>query len=112
MADIINEQNTYVVRVSFKDDSNVSVIPSSGNYRVDDITGGVATEIIANTSFVPAATYHDLVIPALSNAILDQNHDYENRIVTVNFIYGSRQGAGEYQYTLKNMQRIETLLGI
>ena len=112
MADIVNEQNTYVVKASFEDDDHNPVVPDSGSYRVDDITGGIATSVIANTNFVPVLTYYNIVIPSSSNVILDQSRDFEDRVLTVKFSYsGGRQGAGEYFYTLKNMRRIETLIG-
>jgi hypothetical protein len=113
MNNVIKEQNTYRVRASFKDDTGAAVTATSGSYRVDDITGGVVTEVIANTSLIPTTTYYDIIIPASSNAILDQSHDEEERLVTVQFMYGaSRRGAGEYEYTIQNLRKVETLLGL
>ena len=113
MNNVIKEQNTYRVRASFKDDSGAAVTATSGSYRVDDITGGVVTEIVANTSLIPTTTYYDIIIPASSNVILDQNHVEEERLVTVTFTYGaSRRGAGEYKYKIQNLKKIETLLGL
>ena len=53
MSDIVKEYNTYRVRASFKDDDASAVVPTSGVYRVDDITGGVITSVVASTEFTP-----------------------------------------------------------
>jgi len=113
MNSVIKEQNTYRVRASFKDDAGLPVAATGGSYRVDDITGGKVTEVISNTTLIPTTTYYDIIIPASSNAILDQEHAEEIRLVTVEFTYGAaRRGAGDYQYTIKNLRKIESLLGL
>jgi hypothetical protein len=113
MNNVTKEQNAYRVRVLFKDDSGAAVTATAGSYRVDDITGGVITEVISNTSLIPTTTYYDIIIPASSNAILEQSHEEEERLVTVQFTYGaSRRGAGEYKYTIQKLRKIETLLGL
>jgi hypothetical protein len=113
MNNVIKEQNTYRVRASFFDDNGVAVTATNGSYRVDDITGGVVTEVIPTSSLIPTTTYYDIIIPASANAILDQAHAEEKRLVTVTFTYGSaRRGAGEYEYTIQNLKKIETLLGL
>jgi hypothetical protein len=112
MSDLIKEYNTFRVRATFTDDNASAVQPTSGTYRVDDVTGGVMTSVVANTSFVPNTTYYDIVIPSGVNIVLDQAHQEEIRLVTVEFLYGAgRRGVGDYEYTLKNMRRIEALLG-
>ena len=112
MKAILDEQNACTIRASFEDENEAAVTPISMSYRVDDLTGGVATVVVANTAVVPSTSYYDIEIPATSNVVLDQSHDYETRLVTVKFVYGasSKQGAGEYEYLLKNLRRIEVLL--
>jgi hypothetical protein len=110
MSDAVDEYNTFRVRASFKDDEASAVTPTSGTYRVDDITGGVVTSVVASTQFTPATTYYDIVIPHGANIILDQSHNEETRVVTVKFAYGAgRRGAKAYEYTLKNLRRAEAL---
>lgn len=106
----VPEYNTYRVRATFRNDAGSAVVPTLGYYRVDDITGGVVTSVIATTSFVPTYDYYDIVIPYGVNIILDQAHDKETRLVTVKFNYGTgRQGADEWAFTLRNLRRIENL---
>jgi hypothetical protein len=113
MNNVIKEQNTYRIRASFVDDSGFPVTATGGSYRVDDITGGFITEVISNTSLIPTTTFYDIIIPASSNAILDQEHVEEKRLVTVTFIYGAaRRGSGEYEYIIQNLRKVETLLGL
>lgn len=108
----ILERSTYTIRASFIDDDEAAVVPTSGAYRVDDITNGVRTEVIDTTAFTPLNSYYDISIPSASNAILDESHDYEARLVTVTFLYGGGQrGVGEYEYTIKNSRAIGELLG-
>lgn len=112
MKEIVKERSTCIVRASFTDDTGADVVPTSMSYRVDDMTGGIATKVIDNTTVVPTTHYYDIEIAPASNVVLDQSHDYEERLITVKFVYGvgARQGVGEHEYLLKNMRRIEALL--
>jgi hypothetical protein len=113
MNNVIKEYNTYRIRASFVDDSGAAVTATGGSYRVDDITGGRVVEVIPTSTLIPTTTYYDIIIPSSSNVILDQEHTEEKRLVTVTFTYGSsRRGSGEYEYTIQNLKKIETLLGL
>lgn len=110
MSNPVYEKNTYRIRASFTDDSGAAVTPTSGSYRVDDITSNALVEIIDTTAFTPSTTYYDIIIPSSSNVLIDQSREEETRLVTVIFSYGSgRQGAGKYEYTLKNLKSVENL---
>lgn len=105
--DVVHEQTTYMLTVSFTDQDGAPTTPSAGTYRIDDITGDVITEVVGDTDFVPDGSSHEIEITPAMNSLLDQTRKIEYRLVTVRFIYGDdRRGAGEYRYCIKNMRGV------
>lgn len=104
--EVYNERTTVVIGLAFSDEEGVAVTPSSGTWRVDDLTSG--TELVATTAFVPAAATHDLVLSEEVNRILDVTRATETRLVTIVAVYsGTRQVTSEYRYQVKNLKKIE-----
>jgi hypothetical protein len=105
--DVVKEQTTYIVSASFTDQDGAAVTPSSGTYRIDDITDGAITRVKDTTAFTPAGPTHSFEITPDENIILKAANQIEYRLVTVKFIYGTaRQGAEEHIYCIKNMRGI------
>lgn len=105
--DVVKEQTTYIVSAHFTDQDGAATTPSSGTYRIDDITGGVITEVTGDTSFTPSDTSHDIEITPDKNTLVNPENQIEYRLMTVRFTYGSaRQGAAEYRWCVENMRGI------
>lgn len=103
--DVVKEQTTYIVTASFIDQDGSAVTPSSGTWRIDDITDGAITEVQDDTAFIPSGATHDFEIVPEQQAILVASHEIEYRLVTVQFTYGAaRKGAAEYKYCIQNMK--------
>lgn len=98
----INESTTLLVDVSFWDEDGVAAIPSSATYRIDDVYSG--TVIQAATSMGSMAATITVEITAAQNALIDATQNKEERIITVDWRYGSnRRGTDEYRYVVKNL---------
>jgi hypothetical protein len=105
--DAIKEETTYLIRVAFTDEDGDPAVPSSGAYRIDDITDGVITGVKDDTAFTPIGPTHDIEITPAENAILVADHEIETRLVTVSFLYGAaRQGRADYRYYIENMKGV------
>ena len=105
--DVVNEQTTYIITADFTDQDGAATTPSSGSYRIDDITDGVITEVKGDTAFIPTETSHDIEITPNENALVNPENQMEYRLMTVRFTYGSaRQGAAEYRWCIKNMRGV------
>jgi hypothetical protein len=105
--DVVKERTTYIVEASFIDQDRSAVTPSSGTWRIDDITDGVITEVKDDTAFTPSGPTHEFEITPDENCILSLANQLEYRLVTVTFSYGaSRKGAAEHRYCLENMRGI------
>ncbi len=101
---IVNEKSSAILTLTFEDESENAVTPDSGIYRIDDIDSG--TEIKGDTAFTPSSSTHDITLTATENAIIDSTQPYETKLVTVTFVYGTKQGTGEYQYKVRNLRKI------
>lgn len=103
---IINEKSTLVIRLGFKDGSALEVVPTTGRYRIDDVTSDA--QILDWTDFTPAAATHDLTITSAQNAIVNSALESEKKLVTVDVTYGtdSKRITGDYTYGVKNLAKI------
>lgn len=99
----VNEKTTYVVTLSFKDESGVSVIPDSLTYRLDDEASG--EEVIEDTVVVPTGATYNVVISSTSNIILNDDKRNEVRVLTASFVYQTTKiGTAEFKYKLLNLK--------
>jgi len=102
----VNEKSTALLTLSFFDESELAVSPSAVTYRIDDAASGTA--ILALTTLTgPFSTTKDIVITSAQNAIINNTHSFEMRIVTVEFDYsGGKHATGEYKYMVKNLSGV------
>lgn len=101
----VNERTTLILTVAFFDEDDVACVPSSARYRIDDKTSGTA--VLGWTTIAPLAVSVDLHILKGWNSMVSETHQYETRVVTVEFQYGTgRQGTDEYTYRIKNLYGI------
>lgn len=102
----VNEKSTYLINLVFKDEAGNLIAPNTATYRIDDVDSGTA--ILAETTFIPSSSSHDLIVTAAQNAILDATKDYERRLVTVKITYGisNREKQEEFLYHLFNLSKV------
>jgi hypothetical protein len=99
--DIINEQSTAYLSVSFYDKSGVLAIPTSASYRIDCITNGV--EVKDDTALTPGTTI-EITLSSYDNEIIDGDNATEKRRVTVSAVYGDGDEChNHYDYLVKNL---------
>lgn len=108
--DFVNQGSTYILGLTFRDEGNNLVTPSSARYRVDVEGGNAVTgnNSTAWVSFTPTGNTYDLVITANQNALANNTVDREERIVTVDFTYspdGYKQPT-EYRYMLVRLKKL------
>jgi hypothetical protein len=84
----IKEGSRQKFRFVFEDENRNVFVPSSVRYRVDDVTDGLTTEVIPWTDVIPSDAM-DITIPASSNAILNDTHVYEDRLLSVQSDWGT-----------------------
>lgn len=102
---MINEGATAILTLSFFDEEDEEVIPTSAEYKIIDVISGTVIKDWAE--FHPNETTHNLAITPTENRILDQCNMYEDRLVTVKFEYGvSSEGTEEIEYRVKNLKGV------
>jgi len=99
----VNEKSTYVVKLSFKDEDGVAVIPESLTYRLDDESSG--EEVVENTVVVPTDTSYNVTISSTSNIVLNDDKKFEVKVLTASFTFDtSKVGTAEYKYKVLNLK--------
>ena len=101
----VNERTAFPLSVSFLDENNDPVVPTSATYRVDDEAS--KTAIVGVTNFPTLATSVDLWITADDNFIIKPRSKSEIRTVTVQYTYESDNGptpaTAQYKYKVINL---------
>lgn len=106
--DIVNEETTYFVVVSFFDEEQNPVLPNNVQYKIEDIETGQT--IKEWTRIEPREGTYDIEITAEENKIIDDSNNVERKILTIKYSYGAnRAGTGEYIWGVKNLKGIETI---
>jgi hypothetical protein len=102
--DAINENTTYIVTVTFKDENGVGIQPASGSYWIKDLLSN--TTIKAATDFTPGASAYTITVASTDNAIVDATQSFEKRALFVTWNYGSggtKNGEDMYVYAVRNL---------
>lgn len=95
----INEGTTGYLSATFKNKLGVAQVPTSANYRIDDVATG--TEIRGVTAITPAETA-EIELSSSDNRLLNSQNRHELKRVTVVASYGSGDVVtAEYQYRVK-----------
>ena len=102
--EIVNEKSTIILPINFRDENGDAVTPTSATVRIDD--KGSGTQIRAEAAISVTSSTYDLTVTGAENEILDQENDYETRVITLAWAYDvSSIGATEYTYNVKNLFR-------
>lgn len=106
--DTINEQTTYRITITWTDEAGEPLTPTSGTYRIDDVTDPANPVTVKTTQTItPSSSSANIDIAYGDNAILNSANAYENRLVTFTWTYGgNKKGTGEYRYRIKNLLKI------
>lgn len=104
MADVVNEKSDSVITATFKDQDGNLITPDSGTYRIDDFTSG--DEILGDTAFSPSSSSHAFVVTPAQNAIINTALTTEKKVLTVTFLFSTKQGTEEFEYIVKNLFKI------
>lgn len=103
---IINERTSITLTVSFLDENESPVVPTTAVYRIHDLVSG--REICATTALAPATSV-DIEITKDQNRVLSDLRQ-ETRVVTVEFAYGvGKHGTDEFLYRVKNLSGVQTV---
>lgn len=79
----VNEKSPIYITINFKDEVGDPLIPTTVDWRLDDVTHDTETEIVAWTALTSPAATMTLVVPGSNNAIVDEDHIVENRVLGV-----------------------------
>lgn len=101
----INEKSTAHLIISFFDETDIGVIPTTAKYSViDKISGTVIRQM---TTFDPIATSHTIQLSTTDNQIVNPDNNVEKRVVTVEWDYGDDgHGIQSLEYHVRNLQGI------
>jgi len=106
--DEVKERSSAFLQISFIDEDALPVIPTAASYRIDDEESLTAIKALANIT--PLDTVVVILITSEENRILNENHGFEVRTVTVSYDYTSDMGAAHsnsyFKYKVKNLYGI------
>jgi hypothetical protein len=101
----VNERTQFPLQVSFFDENNDPVTPTSATYRIDDEASKAA--ILPVTALPSLASVVDLWITSDQNFIVKPRSKFEIRTVTVQYVYESENGPtpanAQYKYRVNNL---------
>lgn len=102
--EIIDEETSAYLTVTFKDKDGQQQAPSSASYRIDCLTND--QEVRTDTSLTPAAQI-EIHLEPTDNAIINQDNQTETRLVTIKASYGASDGINaSYKYNVRNLKKI------
>lgn len=113
---ILNEGSTAIVGLWFKDENQKNVTPNQILWRLDDLillTNNDAQygqysagEIVDDTTEIPSSYKYSLYIPDTANIIINRDNNWEEKIVSIKYIYGtSKVGTEEFRYIVKKLSK-------
>ncbi len=101
----INEKTTLLVTAAFWDEDGAAATPSAATYRLDDATSG--TVILPQTALTGLGVTKVIEITSAQNALVSAASTSEERILTVEWDYGSgRHATDEYRYLVRNLRGV------
>ncbi len=105
MAEIyVNEGSALYLKLSFFDEDSLSVIPTTVEWRLDDITDPHTPVEVADWAALTPATVINHQVTAAQNAMLSQDNNFESRLVTIKTDGGlSTQGLEYKSFLVKNL---------
>ena len=100
-ADIVNQGQSWILSLSFFDETKAPATPTSATYRVDNVDDG--TPLLADSAISISGSTATILIAPAQTAIL-QARPVETRRVVVTWQYGgNKQGVSAYYYQVRNL---------
>lgn len=101
----VKEGSTSWLTVSPKDKTGAPAAPSSATWAVNDQGSGQAIQ--AATPLTPGTSMEIVLTPAI-NTLLDPDHEFEIRVVTVEMDFGASDAkTEEYQYQVDRLKYMD-----
>ncbi len=100
----VNEKSPVFMTLTFKDENGADLVPTTVDWRLDDIVDGIKTEIVAWTSLSSPASTMNVTVPGSDNDITDETHVSERKAFGVRVDDGlAAEGYAESQYNVLNL---------
>ena len=103
--DVVNERSSAIVTLTFKDEDGVNAIPSSGAYRLTDLRSNTMIRNWTNL-VAPLAAIMEVTLTPTDTRIVDSTNDYEERLITVQWKYGTKYGTDDYTIRIRNLHSV------
>lgn len=99
---VVNEQSSFSLTISFYDTSGSLAQPTSASYSVNDLTTG--STLLAQTALSPTGGVATVIIDQNANKMISPAQALETHVITVWAIYGANdQITEQYLYQVKNL---------
>jgi len=103
----VNERTTPTIVLTFTDEDGDPVVPDSVTYRIDDVSSGTAILAATTLGLGEMGETIEILLTTTQTRILDDDHKFENRRVTVDFTYSTnRHGTNQYLFRVVNLPGI------
>lgn len=93
----VNQNDSFQIPVSFKDETGVAVVPTSISYQIIDVETG--TTVRSATAVTPAASSITLTLTYDDTALVNSGRRSEERVVRVTAVYGTDASGDPIQKT-------------
>lgn len=99
---VIREKSPLHATLAFTDEAGDAVVPTTAEWRIDDKASG--DEVVDWTSIATVTNPVSIVVPASSNALLDQASVSEVRTLTIRIDVGLLSEAHQdIEYKIRNL---------
>lgn len=100
----VNEKSPAFMTMNFTDENKLPLVPTSVDWRLDDVVDGIKTEIVPWTPLSGLASTMAVTIAGVNNAINDGTRVSERKAFGVRVDDGlSGEGYAELQYNVLNL---------
>ncbi len=100
----VNEKSPVFMTLVFTDENKAPLVPTSVDWRLDDVVGDVATEIVPWTGLAGMASTMSVTIAGANNDITDETRNTERKAFGVRVDDGlAGEGYSEFQYSVINL---------
>lgn len=104
MTTSVNERSPIFITITFTDESGNPVTPTTVDWRLDDVTDNVTTQIVDWTNLPSPASTMQVTVPGSNNNIVDEDHNTEQRVFGVRVDDGLQtEGYSQKQYNVLNL---------
>lgn len=104
--DTVNEGQTGYITLTFRDEEDVIITPSSFTYLLNDLVTG--TQLATGTVTSPGSPYVFTLTPVM-NIICTEEDDLEEHVLTIDATYeATKHVTGDYHFNVANLEFLLT----